>query len=219
MQKSVGTGERNGVDVEATVVPAERYMAGMAETLKRLPYAKINRAVEVLLAAYRDGRSVFLFGNGGSAALASHLACDLGKGTVVDGAPRFRILSLTDNVPLMTAWANDACYEDIFAEQLRNLIQPKDIAFAISGSGNSPNVLRGLEAAREAGAFTIVLTGYRGGKAVGLADLSIIVPSDDMQHIEDLHLSIAHSIFRGVRQEILEMAQARAAQAVASGAD
>jgi D-sedoheptulose 7-phosphate isomerase len=194
-------------------------MAGMADTLKRLPYEKINLAVEVLLVAYRERRGVFLFGNGGSAALASHLACDLGKGTVVDGAPRFRVLSLTDNVPLMTSWANDARYEDIFAEQLRNFIQPKDVAFAISGSGNSPNVLNGLRAAQGAGAFTIALTGFQGGKTAPLADLSIIVTSDDMQYIEDLHLSIAHCIFRAVRQEILEMAWARAAQAVASGTD
>lgn len=203
MQKPVSQRAHNGVGVEVvTPAPIERYLAGLGETLKRLPHTQINRAVEALLAAYRDGRGVFLFGNGGSASLASHFACDLGKGTAVDGACRFRVLSLTDNVPLLTAWANDTRYEDIFAEQLRNFIQPKDVAFAISGSGNSPNVLNGLAAAREAGAFTIALTGYQGGRATDLADLAIIVPSDDMQHIEDLHLSIAHSIFRAVRDEI-----------------
>jgi D-sedoheptulose 7-phosphate isomerase len=180
----------------------ERYVTGLSAALRRLPYAEINWAAAALLAAYREGRSVFLFGNGGSASLASHFACDLSKGTAVNGARRFRVLSLADNVALLTAWANDTRYDDIFAEQIRNFIQPRDIAFAISGSGNSPNVLNGLAAAREARAFTIALTGYRGGKAVSLADLGIIVPSDDMQQIEDLHLTIAHSIFRAVQEEI-----------------
>ncbi len=203
MQKPALQRVQNGMAVEGGVHdPIERYLAGLLVTLNRLPYAEINRVVEALLGAYRGGRSVFLFGNGGSASLASHFACDLGKGTAVNGVRRFRVLSLTDNVALLTAWANDTRYDDIFAEQLRSFICPKDIAFAISGSGNSPNVLNGLAAAREAGAFNIVLTGHRGGKAVGLADLSIIVPSDDMQHIEDLHLTITHSIFRMVREEI-----------------
>jgi D-sedoheptulose 7-phosphate isomerase len=203
MQKPALQRVQSGMAVEGGAHdPIERYLAGLSGTLNRLPYAEINRVVEALLAAYREGRSVFLFGNGGSASLASHFACDLGKGTAVNGARRFRVLSLTDNVALLTAWANDTRYDDIFAEQLRSFISPKDIAFAISGSGNSPNVLNGLAAAREAGAFNIALTGHRGGKAVGLADLAIIVPSDDMQHIEDLHLTITHSIFRVVREEI-----------------
>jgi D-sedoheptulose 7-phosphate isomerase len=203
MQELVFQTSQNGMAVKVGVPdPVERYVIGLSGALKRLPYAEINRAVEALLAAYEEGRSVFLFGNGGSASLASHFACDLSKGTAVNGMRRFRVLSLTDNVPLLTAWANDTHYDDIFAEQIRTFIQPKDIAFAISGSGNSPNVLNGLAAAREALAFTIALTGYLGGKAAGLADLAIIVPSDDMQHIEDLHLTIAHSIFRVVQEEI-----------------
>jgi D-sedoheptulose 7-phosphate isomerase len=197
----------------------ESYMAGLKQTLKDLPYPQIGRAVDVLLGVYKENGAVYLFGNGGSAALASHFACDLAKGTVVNGAPRFRALSLTDNVPLMTAWANDLCYEDIFAEQLRGLIRPKDVAFAISGSGNSPNVLSGLEVARDLGAFSVVLTGFQGGKAAGLADLSIIIPSSDMQHIEDLHLSITHSIFRAVRSQIVEKSRAYAVKACAVGAD
>lgn len=202
MHKPLSTERKNGANTEVTSTPVESYVGGVRETMERLPYTQINRTVEVLVAAYRAGRSVFLFGNGGSAALASHLACDLGKGTVLNGNRRFRVLSLTDNVPLMTAWANDARYADIFAEQLRNLVQREDVAFAISGSGNSPNVLQGLRVANEEGAHTIVLTGYQGGKAAALAEISIIVPSDDMQHIEDLHLTIAHSIFRAVREVV-----------------
>lgn len=154
--------------------------------------------------AYEARETVFVFGNGGSAALASHFACDLGKGTVIDfnWSKRFRVLALTDNLPLITAWANDACYDDVFTEQLRNLISPGDVAFAISGSGNSPNVLRALELAKESGNTTIGLTGYAGGKMKALCDYCVIVPSSNMQIIEDFHLSVCHAIFTSVREQI-----------------
>lgn len=164
----------------------------------------IDQVAEVLYKAYLQHQAVLLFGNGGSAALASHLACDLGKGTVLNGAERFRVIALTDNIPLITAWANDSRYEDIFAEQMRNFIQPRDIAFAISGSGNSSNVLRALELARAVGAYTIGLGGYQGGKMKSLCDLCIVVPSENMQIIEDLHLSIGHCVFRAVQAQIAQ---------------
>ena len=149
----------------------------------------------LLVHAYENENSILLFGNGGSAALASHFACDLGKGTVNGSKKRFRVIALTDNVPLMTAWANDAKYEDIFAEQLANFARPGDLAFAISGSGNSPNVLRALRTARDLGSATIGLTGFSGGKMRALCDACIVVPCDNMQIIEDLHLCVAHSLF------------------------
>src|SRR5579859_23017 len=126
------------------VTYSEAYFRDVGSVLRRLPYALIDRVTEHLWKAYLEGRTVYVFGNGGSAALASHCACDLGKGTAVEGKRHFLVLSLTDNVPLITAWANDANYEDIFSAQLRPLIQAKDIALAISGSGNSPNVLSAL---------------------------------------------------------------------------
>jgi len=169
-----------------------------------LPFDAIEQAIQELLRSYERGKRIFLFGNGGSAALASHFACDLGKGTILGGncKKRFRVLALTDNLPLMTAWANDSGYESVFAEQLRNLVAPGDIALAISGSGNSPNVLRALEVARDAGAFNIGLTGFRGGLMKRLCDLCIIIPSENMQIIEDLHLSVAHAIFSVIRQRL-----------------
>lgn len=169
-----------------------------------LPYDSIEVAIEELVRCYEAEQTVFVFGNGGSAALASHFACDLGKGTIGqgNGQKRFRVLSLNDNLPLLTAWANDSSYDMIFAEQLRNFIRPLDVAFAISGSGNSINVLRAMEVARDAGAFTVGLTGYQGGKMRSLCDLCIVVPSDNMQIIEDFHLSIAHAIFSVVRQRL-----------------
>jgi D-sedoheptulose 7-phosphate isomerase len=104
----------------------------------------------------------------------------------------------------MTAWANDSTYDMVFAEQLRNFISPMDVAFAISGSGNSPNVLRALEVAREAGAFTMGLTGFQGGKMKNLCDLCIIIPSENMQIIEDFHLSVAHALFSVIRQRLAD---------------
>jgi D-sedoheptulose 7-phosphate isomerase len=185
-----------------TRVGAETYLQKVSITLKELPFAQINQVTDALWNAYRDNRSLFVFGNGGSAALASHCACDFGKGTVVNGNRRFRVLALTDNVPLMTAWANDASYEDIFAEQLRSFLQTNDLVFAISGSGNSPNVLNGLQAARDLGAYTIGLTGFQGGRMKSLCDICVVVPSDNMQVIEDVHLSVTHSIFTSFRERL-----------------
>ena len=178
---------------------SETYFQGVGSVLRRLPFALIDQVTEALWQAYLRGRTVFVFGNGGSAALASHCACDLGKGTAINGNRRFRVLALTDNVPLMTAWANDARYDDIFAEQLTPFIEKLDVALAISGSGNSPNVLNGLEVAKNAGAFTIGLTGFQGGRMQALCDLCVIIPSDNMQIIEDLHVSVNHALVAALR--------------------
>src|SRR5215467_6976703 len=182
------------------------YFENYHRVVAELPYEKIEQVADALHRAYQHNRRVFLFGNGGSAALASHFACDLGKGTIPAGNrhKRFRVLSLTDNIPLITAWANDLSYEHVFAEQLRNFLQPGDIAFGISGSGCSPNVLRALEAARESHAFTIGLTGFDGGKMPGLCDPCIIIPSHNMQIIEDFQLSITHALFTTIRHRICE---------------
>lgn len=178
------------------------YFDCLSNTIAKLPFESIDRVTDILVRAYNDGRMIYLFGNGGSAALASHFACDLGKGTVNGTGKRFRVLALTDSVPLITAWANDANYEDIFAEQLANFTKPDDVAFAISGSGNSPNVLRGLRTAKELGATTVGLTGFAGGKLQELCDVCVIVPSDNMQVIEDLHLCVAHALFTIIRRKI-----------------
>ncbi len=184
------------------------YFASLSLTTKRLPVETIEQIASVLLDAYRDGHMVYLFGNGGSAALASHFACDLGKGTLNGTGKRFRVLALTDNVPLMTAWANDSGYEDVFAEQLANLVCQGDVAFAISGSGNSPNVLRALAVARDAGAITVGLSGFQGGKMKELCDVCLVVPSDNMQIIEDLHVCSAHALFTTIKAKICHAAGA-----------
>jgi D-sedoheptulose 7-phosphate isomerase len=184
------------------VTTSQNYFLSVQSALLELPFATIDRVIEALWHAYLEHRSVYVFGNGGSAALASHCACDLGKGTVVNGNRRFRALALTDNVPLLTAWANDASYEDVFAEQLATLVHKRDVALAISGSGNSPNVLKGLQVAKDAEAFTIGLTGFQGGRMKALCDLCVIVPSDNMQIIEDLHVCVNHAIFSAIRAKM-----------------
>jgi len=186
-------------------IPDSRsYFTEYGRALSELPHDWVELAADKLNDVYEQGRRVFIFGNGGSAALASHFACDLSKGTAMPGSShkRFKAMSLTDNMPLLTAWANDTSYDQVFAEQLRNFVEPGDIAFAISGSGNSPNVLLGLSAAREAGAFNIGLAGFKGGKMKPLCDLCIVIPSDNMQIIEDLHVSVSHALFTLVRHRI-----------------
>ncbi|HLM83178.1 MAG TPA: SIS domain-containing protein [Terriglobales bacterium] len=178
------------------------YFDDVIQTIGKMPIATIEKIVTALMEAYESSRTIYLFGNGGSAALASHFACDLGKGASNGSSKRFQALAFTDNVPMMTAWANDARYEDIFAEQLINFVRRDDITFAISGSGNSPNVLKALKVAREAGAFTIGLTGFQGGDMKDLCDLCLTVPSENMQIIEDLHLSVTHAVFTALRAKI-----------------
>ncbi len=183
---------------------ARDYLSRLGAVLQQIRHEQVDEICNVLLRAYENDRRIFLFGNGGSASLASHFACDLGKGVTMgsNGAKRFRAIALTDNIPMMTAWANDSHYEDIFAEQLKNLIEPADVAFAISASGNSPNVLKALQIARHSQGVCVALGGYDGGKMKPLCDHCLVVPSDNMQLIEDLHLSIAHALFTTIRHRL-----------------
>lgn len=142
--------------------------------------------------ARKEGRNIYFFGNGGSAATSSHMSQDIGKLTISPGHPRFRCQSLTDPVSLILAWANDSSYSEIFAEQVKSLGQKGDVALGISGSGNSPNVLRALEEARRQGMTTIGLIGTGGGKMKALCDIALVVPSSNMQHIEDVHHIVLH---------------------------
>jgi len=187
------------------VVKAADYLGETRGVMARLDADLIDRISEQIWQAYEQERTVYLFGNGGSAALASHLACDLAKGTAANGRRRMRAVSLNDNLALLTALANDLEYDEIFAEQLHH-IEPGDVALAISSSGNSPNVVRGLEVAQQAGATTVAITGFKGGRVKSLCDICLVVPSDNVQYIEDSHLSVMHAIFSAVRQRMLNSA-------------
>lgn len=180
--------------VSKTAEAISAYLTEMQSTLSNLPIDSIERVVRLLREARSQKKRVFLFGNGGSAATASHLACDLAKGTSTKGKPRMRVVSLTDNVPLISAWANDSSYEDIFAQQLQEQVEPGDIVIGISGSGKSPNVLNAIKVARSAGAITVGLTGLDGGDLKNLVDLCIVVPDNSIDQVEDVHLMLGHII-------------------------
>jgi D-sedoheptulose 7-phosphate isomerase len=170
------------------------YLEQVTAILNSLELTQIEQIVNVLQDARLFNRTIFLLGNGGSAATASHWANDLCKGASRPNSPRLRAMALTDNVPLMTAWANDTTYHNIFTEQLANFLKPDDVVIAISGSGNSANVIQAVEFARAQGAITVGLTGFAGGRLKNISDLCLIVQSDSMEQIEDVHLIITHII-------------------------
>jgi len=162
-----------------------------------------DRLATIFLEARADNKKIFFCGNGGSASTASHFTSDLAKGTIVEGTPRFKALSLADNIPQMLAWGNDACYEDIFVEQLKNLFEPGDVVLGISGSGNSENVLRAIRYARENDGVTVGITGFDGGKIKDMVDLCLIVPVHNMQKTEDIHMLIDHLTTLMIKEEEL----------------
>ncbi len=164
------------------------------QLLKTAALDRVDAVIALLERARAEGRRIFLLGNGGSGSTASHFACDLGKGTIKPDRPRFRVLCLNDNMPTLTAYANDVGYDSIFAEPLISLAERGDIAIAFSGSGNSLNVLRAMDAAQKRGIATIGFSGFDGGKLKDRVELHVNVPSDLMGQIEDVHLAMTHAI-------------------------
>jgi len=168
----------------------------------------IEAFAQLVLEAWRNDRRVFVFGNGGSASTASHHACDLVKTAAVDGQRRLNAFSLVDNIGIGTALGNDISYDETFSYPLETYARPGDIAVAISGSGNSANVLRACAWARENGVTVVGLTGFSGGKLKDLADLHINVPSDNYGVIEDLHLAIGHIVAQIFKSRVIAEANA-----------
>lgn len=170
------------------------YFSEVGELLEKVPFAVVDQVVETLAQANVAGQTVYICGNGGSAATATHFGCDLAKRPIVAGQPRYRVVSLTDNTALMTALSNDIGYEDVFAEQLLPLVRKGDILIGISGSGNSRNVLKAVDVAKKAGAITVGFSGYDGGKLAPIVDISVHIPSFNMAMVEDVHLMLEHAI-------------------------
>jgi D-sedoheptulose 7-phosphate isomerase len=173
---------------------ANDYFERVCEEVRRLDRDQVEALSDLIDQAYRDGRFVFIIGNGGSGANASHLCEDLAKCTLRDfeHQRRLKVLSLTDNTPWVMAVANDISYSAIFLEQLKNLASPGDLLLAISGSGNSPNILRAVEWANANGLETVGITGFGGGKLRPLARHSLHVAVDDMGIVESLHTVVFH---------------------------
>jgi D-sedoheptulose 7-phosphate isomerase len=189
-----------------------RYWQELGDAMQAMPFRHLEKAANILLDCHRRNGTVFIAGNGGSAATASHFACDLAKGTRTEGVPAFRVMPLTDNVPLMTAWANDTSYDRIFAEQLAPHVRTGDVFIAISASGNSPNILAAAIVARGAGATVIGVTGQTGGKLSHLSHLMIRVPADPIEQVEDAHMVIAHSLCVTLRARLHDKARHRLSQ-------
>src|SRR5579884_3298381 len=173
---------------------AELYRNELHQTIDAIDVSGVEQAIRWFTEAREAGRHIFVCGNGGSASTASHLACDIVKGASYNRESRFRIMALTDSLPTLTAYSNDVGYDCVFVEQLKNFAEPGDLVLAISGSGNSPNVLRAVEYANSIGCRTIGLTGRDGGKLGPLAQLNIQVPAPHMGRIEDAHMIVCHMI-------------------------
>jgi D-sedoheptulose 7-phosphate isomerase len=182
------------------------YLHQVAQTLSQLPHQPLDRIAEALWTTYERDGTILICGNGGSAASASHFACDMAKLTISADCRRVRALALTDNIPLITAWSNDQAYADVFVEQLISIYRPGDMLFAISGSGNSPNVLRAVEWANDRGAPTVGLSGFDGGKLARLARFGLHVHNDVMPQVEDIHMAICHGLSVAMRQRIADTA-------------
>ncbi len=175
------------------------YLAQVKTALERIPLVTVAAVAQELVRARLDERTVFLFGNGGSAATASHLASDLAKTAAVNGHPGLRTVCLSDNTALLTAWANDTSYDNVFAAPLQGRVAPGDVAIGLSASGRSPNVLRAIEVARDAGATTVGLTGFDGGYLKELADICLVVSSYNYGPVEDIHMVLAHALTWALR--------------------
>ena len=179
----------------------QNYISHLQDVLARLTLEDVRRSIDAVMEAYHAEKQIFVIGNGGSASTASHIACDLGKGTSVPGKPRFRVISLTDNVATMTAWSNDVAYEDVFIEQLKNLVNAGDLVIGISASGNSENVLRAMRYASDIGCKTIGWSGFGGGQLASICDVNVVVDSDRYGPVEDVHLILNHVLHAWIQEE------------------
>lgn len=204
---------------------AQQFLERAREELLRIDPDQLQRLANGIYACYEKDQMVFICGNGGSGSNASHLCEDLGKGSLRredfdnDKKRRLRVLSLTDNTPYILAWANDEGYERIFVEQLKNLARPGDLLIAISGSGNSPNVLRAVEWAKQHGLSTYGCTGFGGGRLREIADDGFHVPLDDMGLVESIHLTAFHWVIDEMHRRIgLEQGACRSTSASRSAA-
>ncbi|MDO8513846.1 MAG: SIS domain-containing protein [bacterium] len=182
------------------ITTANKYLGELQETISGLPLKTLEKIKDILLEAHQKNRQIFMIGNGGSASTSSHITCDIAKGilghTGEKKSKRFKIISLNDNVALMSAWANDTIYDNIFSEQIKNLAKKDDIVIALSASGNSPNIIKAVETANEISCITIGLAGFNGGKLAKLTDICLTAKIDKYDIAEDTHLILGHILTR-----------------------
>jgi len=175
------------------------YLKDLNETIEKFDANAIAHLANRIREAQDNDKFIFIFGNGGCVANSMHFGCDMGKGLLFENRERYKVLALTENISLITAWANDTGYEHIFWRQLQVFLHKGDLVFALSGSGNSVNVLKAVEYAKQQGNEVIAISGFDGGQLAQLADFCYVVPSNNMQVVEDAHSIILHSIFVALR--------------------
>ena len=181
---------------EAYTAGIRDYLSRLQDVLTKVDVGQIATIVDVLRTAYEQEKTILVMGNGGSGATASHMVCDMNKGACFHAEKKFRFISLTDCTPMILALGNDADFESIFVEQLKPYARPGDVVLGISGSGNSPNVLRAIEYAKQLGCVTVGVCGFNGGKLKPLVDHCFHVNVDDMQIAEDVHIILVHILMR-----------------------
>ena len=173
-----------------------KYFDELREVMSKIQPDRLEKIINLIMDAYKKEKQIFIFGNGGSAATASHFACDMNKCASMGLKKKFKVICLNDSISSVLAYANDMSYADIFAEQLKNFLKPGDLVIGISGSGNSENVLKAIKYANKNGAKTIGLSGFNGGKIANVAQFSFVARINDMQKIEDVHLVVCHIIMK-----------------------
>lgn len=176
----------------------DSYLDGLKSVLARFDHECYEKIVHMIMDAYSKESHIFIMGNGGSGATASHFACDINKGCCLDLDKKFKVMCLNDNIPTLLALANDVSYDVVFEEQLKNFFVPGDLVIGISGSGNSENVLKAVRYAGREGGRTIGLTGFSGGRLSGEADVTFVAPVEDMQKVEDVHMIVVHMLMQTV---------------------
>ena len=180
----------------------KKYLQLLEKNLSALNILQINQIADVIQSAYDNGNTIFTMGNGGSGTTASHIVCDFNNGASAKLARKFKVMCLNDNVPSISAIANDISYDAIFKEQLKNFLRPGDIVIGISASGNSKNIIRAIEYANMSGATTIGFCGFDGGNLKKTAKYSIHVKTDDMKVTEDIHSIVSHIMMKMLSAEL-----------------
>ena len=188
-----------------------KYFQEMDEVIRTISRKDVDNIIELLFDAWKRGSTVFIIGNGGSASTATHFACDLSKCTIVSDKPRFKVLSLTDNVPLTSAWTNDAGFGNLFSEQLRGFVKEGDVVIALSVHGGvgedkagpwSQNLVKAMQFAKERKAFTVGFSGFDGGVMKEIADECVVVPFPSTPQVESFHLALEHLICFCLKEKI-----------------
>lgn len=182
------------------------YKEELTKNIQLIDENTFQSVIDIILEAYKNDRTIFIMGNGGSAGTANHFVCDFGKNAVQGDKRRFKIISLCDNIEKITALGNDISFDEIFRQQLINLMREKDVVIAVSASGNSPDLVKALQYAREKNGRIISLAGFNGGRISGMSDVAFIANMESYERIEDIHLEFLHMIvcWMKANQDVLE---------------